>query len=272
MKSSLLSKALAVTALGVATTLSVPAFAVGSGLPFQVQEGVVVPDTPAHIVTADSISASYSAMVSSTGTPGAFTESGYVTLSAFNLGALTASSFLNSPEPVGYKLYGLFSFSGTTSLDGTTIVQTPTNPASLSLFLDRNSNSTFTLPATGSGSVAVANTGDDSLLGTASNLTSAEGHIFAGLANGDFEGVFSDWTLTALGATYFFDPSPFYMIIDLNGNTTTITPAASLGPFTSTTEGVANIFLTNVPEPATLALFGIGLLGLGTATSRRNKK
>jgi len=111
----------------------------------------------------------------------------------------------------------------------------------------------------------------DLLLGTASIYGFSEANIFPGLANGDYDVVLL-FTPTAYGDTYFIDPTPFLMEMEVTGVTTTIDGAAIPGPFVAEVNGSGNAFVNNIPEPATLLLAGLGLLGLGGSTTWRKRK
>ena len=258
-----LSKTLLVTAVA-----SIASVSFANGLPFTVEEGSV-PGSGANPVTATRINFDHSETITSGGLAalggtGLFSESGFLTFTGFLNNGVTQLTQLNGFGASGYKLYGLFNFNGTIGTDGSGgILYFPTSPASISLYLDPNVNTTLTLPGSGNGSVTRGNIGDDVLLGTATNLSAAQGHIFPGLANGDFEGIFSDWMLTPAGSAYFVAPNPFHMVIDFNGNLTQVT-GASAGPFTGTINGSGNAFFNGkVPAPGVVILLGMGLAALG---------
>ncbi len=261
------SKALLATAVA-----SVASISMANGLPFTVQEGSVVGSVP-NAVTATRINFDHQETITSGGLAalggtGLFTESGFLTFTGFLNNGVTQLTQLNGFGATGYKLYGLFNFNGTIGTDGAGgLLYNPVSPASISLYLDSSADTTLTLPGSGSGTVVRGNIGDDKLLGTATDLRSAQGHIFPGLANGDFEGIFADWLLTPAGSAYFVNPNPFHMIIDFNGNLTQVSNGSPL-PFTGTINGSGNAFFA-APTPGIVVLFGLGFAALGIARRKQ---
>ena len=90
--------------------------------------------------------------------------------------------------------------------------------------------------------------------------------------DGDFSLTFSPFALTAAGSSFFVAPVPFYLEIVVDGVFRSFDPTTLGAPlFSTTTDGVAEGVFAVVPEPATLTLLGMGLLGARFARRRKNQ-
>lgn len=239
---------------------------------FQVQEGSLDGNVD-NLVTADRISFDYNATIIQTNTGGTldgaddpFTEFGFFNKAAFANGGAAVPSQLNALG--GYGLYGLFEITGEADLnssgDG---VAATFQTMTMTLWADLDQDTDLSLGVAG---VDVGDDADDVLIASYT-LNVGEANVFAGLANGDFDTTLNI-TLTADGMAYFVSPSPFFSLESFGGNTETISNVSLTDSFTATATGGGIELFIEVPEPATVALLGIGLLGLGLGSKRRVKK
>lgn len=160
-----------------------------------------------------------------------------------------------------YGMYALFDGTGTFSGVGTTTFTF--TDADFDLYIDPNLDTTKTLPGTAPGAVTLANAGDDYLIGSATTISSGTGILVAGVG-GFFDLVFEDFTLTNPdGTSYFVSPDPFYIRVNVDGDFDSF-----LLTGTQTINGDFSAVF-QVPEPGSIALLGMGLLGMGMALRRR---
>ncbi|MDP3528918.1 flocculation-associated PEP-CTERM protein PepA [Methylicorpusculum sp.] len=234
---------------------------------FQVDEGSVPGGTVANVFTADKITGNY-VEIATFDPAGTFDVSIQWQAGQFvaNDGTLPVVTQLGSFGPGGYGLYALFQGSGTFATVGS-VTTFNFASGSLGLYLDPSQNTTFTAPATGNVAWTTGNTGDDILIGTGSILSGA-GTLNptlstcvpgAGINCGSF-GTTSSFELTNAGKLYFISPDPFHNLVFNSGQLNSFVPVG-----TQEINGSMDAIFgqRTVPEPTTVALMGLGLLGLG---------
>ena len=227
-------------------------------LPFQVTE-TSIPGAAANVINnVGKLNGGYTEALTITGAntfaAQAFADFGQL----FDVNGGLLASQINNLTPNGYRLYSVFSATGT--FVGTTFTGLT---ASFSLFADPLSNTTKSVT---SGLIApvIGLNGDDFLLASSSTLVTGSGDTVG--PPGAFDFIFKNFLLTAAGSAYFTDPNPFYMSVQVNGDIDGF--LAGVGQTSLFTGDVSANFLA-VPEPATLAIVGLGLLGVGLTRRRK---
>lgn len=199
-----------------------------------------------------------------------FQESGVANLTSYFLNNVGVSTGVGYPNAVlgGYSIYGVFSVAGSTlfaTSGGVTSLTGAFSTGTVSLYLDRNKDSVSSVS-----NILSATTGaDDLLIGSASLITNSAlliGNIAT--SKGSYNVTFGDFALTSFGSTYWDAPVPFHKVFTLSGENEAFNPALSLGDYTGTVYGDASVN-AELPEPASLALVGLGLLGVGFARRRK---
>ena len=221
--------------------------------------------------TATSIDFSYQAEVDQTGFT--FAETGFAAFSSFQitLGNPVDGlvSGLNTGGALGYRMYATFSGTGTTALNGVFPnigIDGTFNAFAVTIWIDDDANTTC---STASGTTACSNTGDDDAILTGI-LNEGGFHVLSGLLGGDFD-VLVDVTSfdsSIWGGAAF---SGQQVQADMNGVNSVVTGVA-LPPQNFTNahiEGSGNVSFQSVPEPGSLSLLALGLLGFGAMMRRQ---
>lgn len=264
-----------VLGLAVASAASA-AFAVGEVI--TIDEGAI-PGSATNVFVADQLSGQYDEVFTAT------SATTFDTLAIFNAGdwffqganitnGTLGGSQLGGPNVLGgYNLYAKFVSTGSFATSGSNVTFTG-GTGRIELWADASRNTVYDVPLVASTSLGdlvltsgVGSDSDDFMLGFADLLTAGEGNATGGLANGNFELIFDDWVLTSPeGEAYFIAPRPFHTRIDINGNFQSFVPVS--GQSVLLLDNSANAFFA-VPEPGTLSLLGLSMLGLGALKRRR---
>jgi hypothetical protein len=232
----------------------------------------------ANTFTADKITGNFVEVISFAGTTsGTFDVALKWNAGQFvsNNGASPVASQLGSLSANQYGLYAVYQGSGTfnTTAAGTIFNFTP--GGSLRVFADPSTNTVIVQPGSGADAFTTTGSADDILIATGMP-TSGQGQLdpnlstcgTAGINCGSF-GASSTFNLTADGSQYFVAPNPFYNISFQSGQLNNFSPTG-----TQVINGSLDVIFggAEVPEPASVALIGLGLAGLAISRRRRVKQ
>jgi len=183
----------------------------------------------------------------------------------------STESALGLPELLGgYAMYATLTGSGFILPDGTITF----TGATVTLYLDPDQDNSYGTPATGTGSWTVTDPGslDDLEVLSSSTLIDGGGSFDPGEDSGDFDLDFGSLLFTAFGDLYFPGLSSLGIVFStVDGDFNNVPNPPAPGTYTVIGDLSVVYDVESVPEPATMTLLGLGLLGSGVAARRRRK-
>ena len=262
MKNLNFSKRLSLVASGIVLTLGMASAQAAPA--FQINPSALGLGGPVGPITVDSFSGVSSQLLHTIGNTheaaGHLSYSGF-TFGGSNLGANVTGLNFN------YGIYLKFTLKDVTTtgvINQANSINTLTE-LSFDMFADPGNTNTFH-QATLSNEATIDGTGDDIPLASGSLIdgTSSFNDLLGAALNAN-----TTFSLTPQGKLFFVDPVPFYNLMFNAFNNTTQAPVFGPGGLVAINSAGVSDFNTRVPEPGSLALLALALLGVHAVNRRR---